>query len=416
MVVHLSKSYKKRLKSLSGIISENVFNIQELDIEDVSIPTSYIKNSLNQKIWNGDKLKPEIREHLIRIANGYIKYLDIKTKPEKIMFLGSMANYNWNDYSDLDLHIVYDFKNISNDTKFVKDFFDTKGSNWKSNHNITLKGYDVEVYVQEKEEENKSVGVYDLLNDDWINKPKKEDVTIDTELIKKKSSSLATQIENLEKLVNKNADWNKIHTKAKSLKDKIKKMRQAGLDKSGEFSAENLSFKYLRNNGYLERLGKVASKAFDNNLSMDENKINEMKINEEQTNKPTHKLIIKKSVDNLDEKKIELIKKFIIFCCEELGIDSPCIVYLTGERGGPITTTASYNPHSDVIWVYTKNRNMLGDVNRSIAHEIRHYKQKLDNELVENSGETGSKQENEANSFAGVAIRKFGKLHPEIFQ
>ena len=129
-----------------------------------------------------------------------------------------------------------------------------------------------------------------------------------------------------------------------------------------------------------------------------------------------HKLIIKKSVDNLDEKKIGLVKKFIVFCCKELGIDKPCIVFLTGERGGPITTTASYNPNSDHIWVYTKNRNMLGDITRSIAHEIRHFKQKLDNELVDSSGDTGSLQENQANAFSGVAIRKFGKLYPEIFQ
>jgi hypothetical protein len=524
-VMHLSKFYKKRLKTLSGIVSEGISTIQELDTEDVSIPTNYIKDSLNPKVWDGDKLKPEIRENLLKIASEYIKYLDLKITPERIMFLGSMANYNWNESSDFDLHIVYDFKKVSDDADFVKDFFDTKGSNWKGNHHITLKGYDVEVYVQEKEEENKSVGVYDLSKNDWINKPKKEDVKIDKELIKKKSASIATQIEKLEKLSNKDYNWDKIYKNAKILKDKIKKMRQAGLDESGEFSAENLAFKYLRNNGYLEKLGNISSKSFDKNLSMDENNISEaeqniderylrtvifknkqrpqiiiivkktpdgkiveienefninfpfkvgqvlnmnhevwacnnnylvnekdtcpekkvfgikqndiphghelrklfpskfkneskMKINEntERENNSKHRLIIKKSVDNLDENKIKLIKKFIIDCCTELNIDKPCCVYLTGERGGPITTTASYNPNNDYIWIYTKNRNMLGDNLRSLAHEIRHFKQKIDNELVENSGETGSKQENEANSFSGIMIRKFGKKYPEIYK
>ena len=514
--MHLSESYKKRLKFLSGIVSESTSNIQELNIDDVSIPTSYIKDSLNIQIWDGDKLRPEIREHLLKIAKEYIKYIDIDAKPEKVMFLGSMANYNWNESSDFDLHIVYDFKKISDDVDFAKDFFDTKGSNWKSNHKITLKGYDVEIYVQGKDEENKSVGVYDLLNNNWISEPKKEDVKIDKELIKKKAASIATRIEHIDSLSIENSD--KVYKEAKNLKDKIKKMRQAGLDKTGEFSVENLAFKYLRNNGYLERLGKITIKSFDKNLSMDENNINEskMKINEinnelpskealeikriakqgnlniarykmnelimgfkvekehgtvnpitnitnddevktlkialahlnevpdyytklgkyvetgvseskkvkkklinestEISQSPMHKLIIKKSVDNLDENKIGLVKKFIVFCCKELGIDKPCIVFLTGERGGPITTTASYNPNSDHIWVYTKNRNMLGDITRSIAHEIRHFKQKLDNELVDSSGDTGSLQENQANAFSGVAIRKFGKLYPEIFQ
>ena len=620
---------------LSGIVSESMSNIQELDTEDVSIPSSYIKDSLNPKIWGGDKLNPAIREHLLKIADEYIKYLDIDIQPEKILFLGSMANYNWNESSDLDLHIVYDFNKVSDDVNFVKDFFDTKGSKWKDSHKITLKGYDVEVYVQEKEEKNKSIGVYDLQNDIWVSQPKRENVIIDKELIKKKAASIATKIEEIEKL--SDTDWNKIYKKSKKLKDKIKKMRQSGLDKAGEFSAENLAFKYLRNNGYLERLGNITSKAFDKNLSMDENIMNEDEqdinkkhlkkvvfknkrrpdmvitvlktpdgriveienefninfpfkvgqilnmshetwacnnnyflndkdtcpeekifgirkkdipqghelrmlfpgkfknesemsnskiqetlsqndtmspiqkpetnkissneeleirriakkgnlnigrynmnelihgykvekehgtvnpitnvtnddevktlkialthlnevpdyytklnkhvesgvseslkktINESTENKikPKHKLIIKKSVDNIDRDKIGLIKKFIIECCEELKIDSPCTVFLTGARGGPITTTASYNPGNDHIWVYTKNRNMLGDINRSIAHEIRHFKQKLDNELDENSGDTGSKQENEANSFSGIMIRKFGKKYPEIFQ
>lgn len=508
--MYLSESYKNRLKTLSGAISEGFSNIQELSPKDVSIPSSYIKDSLNSKIWDGDKLNDKVREYLLKIAAEYIKYLDIDIVPEKIMLLGSMANYNWNESSDLDLHIVYDFKKLSNDIDFVKDFFDTKGSSWKSNHKIKLKGYDVEVYVQEKEEENKSIGVYDLKNNDWISKPKKENIIIDKELIKKKTSSIATQIEKLENVSRKESNWNKIYKESKKLKEKIKKMRQAGLNKSGEFSAENLAFKYLRNNGYIEKLGNISSKAFDANLSIDENKIknesqmkevlsqkeleikriakignldilrydinqlimgyetekehgtrnpitnvtnddevmtlkiaiahlNEvpdyytklkkcveggisehLKENYEKNTEPKksikHKLIIKKSVDNIPAEKISLIEEFIIDCCKELNINEPCIVFLTGERGGPITTTASYNPTNDHIWIYTKNRNLLVDPLRSLAHEIRHFKQKLDGVLTDTSGEDGSQHENEANSFSGMMIRKFGKKYREIYE
>lgn len=624
--MQISESYKKRLKSLSGILSEGVFNIQELDAEEVSIPASYIKDSLNPKVWKNDKLNPKIREHLLTIAKEYIKYLKIDVAPEHILFLGSMANYNWNDSSDFDLHLVYDFSKISDDIDFAKDFFDTKGANWKSNHTIKIKGYDVEIYVQEKSEENKSVGVFDLQKNDWIRKPKKEDVSIDKELIKKKAASIASSIEYVEELAKTESNSKKVYKQSKKIKDKIKKMRQAGLDKSGEFSAENLAFKYLRNNGYLEKLGNIASQSFDNNLSMNEaehgidskflktvifknknrpqiiitvkktpdgrivelennfninfpfkigqilnrnhevwacnnhylvddkdtcpeekifgirkkdipqghelrilfpgkfrnesqmkeselkdrvpsreeleirriakkgnleisrydmnqlimgynvekehgsinpitnitnddeiktlkialahlNEVNdyytklkkcvETGINEssypwmnissvgpkkilkesvETNSKLKHKIIVKKSVDNLDENKIKLIKEFIIDCCEELGIDKPCCVYFTGERGGPITTTASYNPNNDHIWIYTKNRNMLADPLRSLAHEIRHFKQKLDGVLVETSGEDGSPHENEANSFSGYMIRKFGRENRGIYE
>lgn len=129
-----------------------------------------------------------------------------------------------------------------------------------------------------------------------------------------------------------------------------------------------------------------------------------------------HKLIIKKSVDNIDEAKIELIKKFVIECCKELGIEAGCKVFLTGERGGPILTTASYNTENHEIWIYVKNRNMLADPLRSLAHEIRHYKQNLDGVLVETSGQDGSPHENEAHCFSGLMIRKFGKMYPAIFE
>lgn len=134
------------------------------------------------------------------------------------------------------------------------------------------------------------------------------------------------------------------------------------------------------------------------------------------TKRPT-RVIIKNSVDNIDNDKAKLVKDFIAFCFKDLNIDSSlgCDIYFTGKRGGPITTTASYNPMNDHIWIYTKNRNMLGDVLRSLAHEIRHYRQKLDGVLHEKSGEDGSEHENEANSFSGKMIRQFGKLHREIY-
>lgn len=129
-----------------------------------------------------------------------------------------------------------------------------------------------------------------------------------------------------------------------------------------------------------------------------------------------HKLYITKSVDNFDESKIKLMSEFIKFCCKHLAITQPITVHLTGKRGGPITTTASFNPNNNEIWIYVKNRNMLADPLRSLSHEIRHLKQHIDKVLTPTSGENGSEHENEAHSFSGLMIRLFGELHPEIFE
>lgn len=136
---------------------------------------------------------------------------------------------------------------------------------------------------------------------------------------------------------------------------------------------------------------------------------------EVEVTKYKNKLIIKKSVDNMSTEKIAITKKFIALCLKELKIAEPCTVYFTGKRGGPIKTTATFFPDNNEIWIYCKNRNMLGDVLRSTAHEIRHLRQNLDGVITDKSGLDGSEHENEANSFSGLMIRKFGKIEPGIY-
>ena len=60
------------------------------------------------------------------------------------------------------------------------------------------------------------------------------------------------------------------------------------------------------------------------------------------------------------------------------------------------------------------NRHVM-DVCRTLAHELVHYRQDLNNELDHNSGETGSPEENEANAEAAVIMRNWGKQHPDYF-
>lgn len=131
--------------------------------------------------------------------------------------------------------------------------------------------------------------------------------------------------------------------------------------------------------------------------------------------KLSHKLIIKNGVDNIDDQKKDIIKKFIIFVSQCLELNQPCKIYLSSTRNKHLETTASYNRENHNIWIYVKNRNMLGDILRSLAHEMMHFKQNLRGELHLNSGKDGSPHENEANTFSGIMIRKFGRIFPEIY-
>ena len=66
------------------------------------------------------------------------------------------------------------------------------------------------------------------------------------------------------------------------------------------------------------------------------------------------------------------------------------------------------------ISITVKNRHIM-DVCRTLAHELVHFKQDLDGRIEPESGKDGSPIENEANAEAAVIMRKWGKMHPELF-
>lgn len=112
---------------------------------------------------------------------------------------------------------------------------------------------------------------------------------------------------------------------------------------------------------------------------------------------------------------IRTISDFINFTKKFLGIDDDVKIELAFERTPELKTTAYYQLNGNVV-IYVKDR-LFVDIERSIAHELTHHKQFLDGRLnnPNEDGKDGSDIENEANAKAGEIIRKWGKLHPEIY-
>jgi len=129
-----------------------------------------------------------------------------------------------------------------------------------------------------------------------------------------------------------------------------------------------------------------------------------------------YKFIFKDSpiASNDINEKLPLIKKFIDFCMKDLVIDIPINALITDDKS-KTRTFAKYNNDEQKLTVYIKNRH-IGDVLRSIAHELKHHQQNLNGELNSTSGDDGSPEENAANAFAGVMMRKFGRLYPVIYE
>jgi predicted nucleotidyltransferase len=230
------------------------------------------KKELNPKVWDLNSgvpaMKSEVRERLLEIANEFIDFLDIDIVITDIILTGSLSNYNWSKFSDFDLHIVTNFSQYPpNQIELYEKLFNLKKIIFNKNHDITIFGYEVELYVQNEVETHFSSGVYSILFDEWSNEPEKENITIDKNLLKEKSKQwmniIDGVIENIE-----DEDMDTAKELVDKYKKKLKKYRTCGLEKDGEYSTENLVFKILRRNGYIEKLHDLSTTILDKKLSM----------------------------------------------------------------------------------------------------------------------------------------------------
>lgn len=229
-----------------------------------------INKILNPEVWDSeDTLKPEIRETLLKIAKHYYDSLDLNTPLLDITLTGSLANYNWSKYSDFDLHILIDITKFSDDKDLIKSLIDSKTRNWNDNHDIKIKGYDVELYIQDKGEEHHSTGVYSLMRGKWLIEPEKASPKINKDDVRKKYKKIVDTLADIKKQ-NKKGNEEVVVNRLEKLKERIKKMRQAGLDSGGEFSPENIAFKLLRRNEIMTQISELMDKTFDRSMSLDE--------------------------------------------------------------------------------------------------------------------------------------------------
>jgi len=235
-----------------------------------------VQDELNSKIWQFprnpkvSKMKDKVRQRLIDIAYEYFEFLGVDVVVSDIHMTGSLANFNWSDYSDVDLHLIVDFNQIPEDQlELYQDLFKLKKTLFNLQHDIKIYGFDVELYTQDLNEEHTSTGVYSVLNDEWVVVPKKEEPKIDKELLKQKVDSWKDKIDGVIEDV-KSDDLDSTKEKIGKLKEKIKEYRTCGLKKGGEFSYENLVFKYLRRSGHIEKLFDFQIEKTDKELSLKE--------------------------------------------------------------------------------------------------------------------------------------------------
>jgi hypothetical protein len=235
-------------------------NLKELNSFKLSDAVTF-HDKLNPKLWNGTKLRPEVREQLLKIAEDFLTELGVHDLDVKdITISGSNAAYSYTKYSDLDLHILVDMGNLPVDEVY-RELFTAKKTIYNDTHDITIHKIPVELYVQDSSQPVISLGEYSVMNDDWKRIPTKRRSDFDQTATKSKYEKLLSLIEI--------ALQSKKYSKVKHIIDTIKRYRQAGLDKGGEFGPENLAYKMLRSQGYITKLYDLRDKLHSEKLSFE---------------------------------------------------------------------------------------------------------------------------------------------------
>jgi hypothetical protein len=237
--------------------------------EDVEPESFEVHDTLESQIWlDDDQLLPDVRERLLQIAFDFVDAMEIQATPVDIRLTGSLANYNWSKYSDIDLHIVIDFKNLDSDPEMVKKFFDAYRLRWNDKHYITIYGYEVEIYVENVDETHHSSGIYSILHEKWIEIPNPDDAQNGwSESARKKSDDIMTQINLIQHILPRKPKA--ALRSIERLKKKISNMRTRGLESSAQESSEgNIAFKILRREQALKKLSDLKTQAYDNAFTL----------------------------------------------------------------------------------------------------------------------------------------------------
>lgn len=272
-----------------GIIKENIES--EVESSEVDLSSFKKRDTLPPGIWKDEEtLNSKVRLKLLDIADDFWKFVNLTwVEPKGIIITGSICNFNWSKFSDIDLHLVVDFNEIDSKTEFVKQYLDSKKNEWNAEHEgLKIMGFPVELYTQDVSDNVEAGGIYDLEENVWIRRPNPhtiKSIGLEKFDIKRKAAEIMTIIDEMYKTLSSTDDGyevSKIGEDASYLWEKVKSLRKKSLTKHGENGAGNIVYKVLRRTGYLDKLFKLFSTTYDKSNSITESTKQYLKVLKEE--------------------------------------------------------------------------------------------------------------------------------------
>lgn len=229
-------------------------------------------SSLHPKFWKNSKLSSKVRKNLLQLAQDFLAFVKIKKlKIVDIVLTGSLANYNYNEKSDVDVHIILDLTRFDKHENFIDEYLQSKKLLWNQDHNVMVHGFPVEVYPENKNKTDNTSGSYSILRDKWLRHPKENKTEYDETKLNEKYVNIISYVDKIERLSLSSNFYNYKHIikKIDDFKDKLRDNRYTGLKSDGQNSLYNILYKKLRNEGILKKLGDIKKKVYDKSLSVE---------------------------------------------------------------------------------------------------------------------------------------------------
>lgn len=347
------------------------------------------QDTLNTKLWDleTNDLQPEVKSKLEEIADAFIEYIEIPQDAILDMVItGSSASYNYNEHSDLDLHIIVDYDKIHDDCPLVEGYLGALKNTFNKEHDIFIHGVPVELYAEQKDQGTVHNGLYSL-NTGWIDEPQKIPPTDN-------DAAVEAKFNEIKEMVDKCND----SEEADELLDKIYNMRKAGLAEAGEFCTENLAFKKLRNEGCMDKLRQLKKEKIDKQLSLESYQLEERDKTEYLTTSDKESALRKFS--KLHANLIEPLPNPY-----DGDSDIEAVLYYLGSLDGLVAKVKT--PIETVIFNEKNLKHLINDNEPQRLRDLSKIKPTLTNpNLVIETIEDGTKKNNYIKAFGNEDLMK----------
>ena len=203
-----------------------------------------VHDILNPKLYNGMEMKQEVFDKLTQIYKEFLDFIDIPLNVVDVEVVGSNASYNYNENSDIDLHIIVNSEVTYVEPTILRQLYNDRKGAFNRDYDISVEGIPVELYIEDVNDGNATNGRYSLLKQQWVLEPKPihyeiPDISQDLMSYQEKCASLllSDSPEEVKQFIND-----------------LYMMRKLGLAEGGEASTGNLIFKELRSMNMLQDL------------------------------------------------------------------------------------------------------------------------------------------------------------------